>query len=58
MGCVPVAAFGGGVLADLAGIIAPLIAWPALTLVATGTFFVLTSGTTGDDSDASRTDDQ
>lgn len=42
MGCVPVAAFGGGLLADLAGLAAPLVLWPVLALVAAAAFFALT----------------
>lgn len=43
MGCVPIAALGGGVLADPGGIIAPLVVWPALTLMAAVVFFMLTA---------------
>lgn len=44
MGCVPVAALGGGLLADAAGLVVPLVLWPALTLAAAGAFFALTRG--------------
>ena len=42
MGCVPVAALGGGLLGELAGLAAPLVLWPALALIAAAAFFVLT----------------
>lgn len=41
MGAVPIAALGGGVLADLAGMIAPLIVWPAVTIAAALLFLLL-----------------
>lgn len=44
MGSVPVAAFGGGLLADLAGMAVPLILWPALTIVAALLFLLLGGG--------------
>ncbi|TFH99597.1 MFS transporter [Micrococcus lylae] len=42
MGCVPVAALGGGLLGELAGLAAPLVLWPALALIAAAAFFLLT----------------
>lgn len=42
MGCVPLAALGGGLLAELAGLAAPLVLWPVLALVAAAGFFALT----------------
>lgn len=41
MGVVPVAALGGGLLADVAGMIVPLIVWPGVTIVAALMFLVL-----------------
>lgn len=42
MGSVPVASFLGGWLGDAAGLAAPLVVWPALTLAAALGFVVLT----------------
>lgn len=42
MGSVPIAAILGGVLADLAGLKAPLILWPTILGVATVIFFIFT----------------
>ncbi|MGQ4527118.1 MFS transporter [Dermabacteraceae bacterium P13136] len=47
MGCVPFAAFGGGYLGTVFGLIVPLVVWPALTLAAAGVFIVLTAGAGG-----------
>lgn len=41
MGAVPLAALGGGLLADGFGLALPLILWPAITLLATVTFGLL-----------------
>lgn len=41
MGIVPIAAIGGGALADTVGMIVPFILWPVLTAVATLSFFHL-----------------
>lgn len=41
MGAVPIAALGGGLLADIAGMMAPLIVWPAVTVVAALLFLLL-----------------
>ncbi|MDN5822398.1 MAG: MFS transporter [Brachybacterium sp.] len=41
MGAVPIAALGGGLLADFAGMIAPLIVWPAVTIAAAALFLLL-----------------
>ncbi|MFC3399271.1 hypothetical protein ACFOEP_12690 [Microbacterium amylolyticum] len=45
MGSVPIAALGGGILADQAGILIPLIVWPSLTLVAAVAFLALSART-------------
>lgn len=42
MGCVPIAALSGGVLADTLGMWAPLLLWPALTFIAAAWYFALT----------------
>lgn len=43
MGSVPLAAVGGGLLADAFGLGVPLLVWPLLTLGAAALFFMLTA---------------
>ncbi|MGP5347930.1 MFS transporter [Arthrobacter rhombi] len=43
MGSIPLAALGGGLLADVFGVIAPLTVWPAVTIGAAGLFFLVTT---------------
>lgn len=41
MGAVPIAALGGGLLADVVGMIAPLVVWPTVTIAAAVLFLLL-----------------